>query len=77
MFLKTAYIGKNALLFNDLKWLVVGAVCLQFAQLARSLEQMATRRVSRNAAAGASTGDSLAEPRALAYASRTAYVSHA
>ena len=33
--------------------------------------------VSRNAAAGASMGDSLAEPRALAYASRTAYVSHA
>ena len=34
-------------------------------------------QVSRNAATGASMGDSLAEPRALAYASRTAYVSHA
>jgi len=33
--------------------------------------------LSRNAAAGASIGDSLAEPHALAYASRTAYVSHA
>jgi len=33
--------------------------------------------LSRNAAAGASMGDSLAEPRALTYASRTAYVSHA
>ena len=33
--------------------------------------------VLRNAAVGASIGDSLAEPRALAYASRTAYVSHA
>ena len=33
--------------------------------------------MSRNAAAGASIGDSLAEPRALAYTSRTAYVSHA
>ena len=33
--------------------------------------------LSRNAAAGASIGDSLAEPRALVYASRTAYVGHA
>ena len=33
--------------------------------------------VSQNAAAGASIGDSLAKPRALAYTSRTAYVSYA
>ena len=37
---------QNCVAFRLPKWLVVGAVCLQFAQLARSLGQMASQQVS-------------------------------